>query len=219
MENVIMMNNGFGSKIDLFGVVGMVVEQLGLSSDTKNSVMQELYSIKQGSELAKTIYNEHVDNTEAIKDLVEYKQSSEKKIEEVKDFADCLFNHADAKRTLENYIHRLTYRHTGDPVDMKDKLFHATLTRSCKGHISKSLNVSNFDRVKVSDVDTAKKLAECHMTSFTVEHIISETIKSWQKQKTKGTLRNKVANDLLDKYLEQESQKYAEELERKLNAM
>lgn len=218
MQNV-MVSKVFNNKVELSDIIGMVVEQMGFSHDVKENIKQELMNIKQGSELAKTMENEHIEMRGKVKEFEAFKNESEKKFVKVEDFTECLFNHRDAKRSLENYIHKLTYRFTGEPTDIKDKLFHSTLTRNCKGHISSSLNASNFDRIKVSDVETAKRLAECHMTQFQVQHIISETIKKWQKEKANGTLRNKAAVELLDKYLNQESEKYADDLEEKLKMM
>lgn len=217
MSNVVALSNGFGKEIDLAGVMSLVVEQLGLSSDTKTNIIQELYNMKQGGELARKLSSD-VEKIEVdVNDLIVFKNDAIKTLEKAEDFTDCFYNHADARKSFDNHVHQLTYRFTGDNTDIKDKLFHSIITRNCKANVTKSLNVGEVGRIKVSDLDMAKRLADCYMTSFQVDSIINKTIKSWQQQKLKGSLRSKVAIDLLDKYIEQENEKMMSDIEKKLN--
>lgn len=208
MGNTVVVK-AFKNNIGLDTIIGAVVEQLGYGNETKNNIMQEFYYMKRNCELVNTFYDE----------FMEFKDLTGEKFEKVEDFTDCLFNHPDIKKKLENHIHTLTYKHTGDPTELKDKLFHSTITRSCKAHVTEELKASSFDRIKISDADKAKELVNSYITHNQVEHLIDKKIKKWEKEKKKGTLRCKVAIDLLEKYLNQESEKYADDLEEKLKMM
>ena len=199
----------FKNKIGLGDIIKEVIEQLGYGNETKVNVMQEFNLIKHSCELMDTFYNE----------FEEFKKVADEKFEKVEDFTDCLFNHPDIKKKLENHIHISTYRHTGDPTEIKDKLFHSTITRSCKSHITDTLKASSFDRIEISDADKVKDIVNTYMTHSQVDYLINKKIKKWEKEKKKGSLRCKVAVDLLDKYIDKEAEKYANDLEEKLKMM
>lgn len=105
--------------------------------------------------------------------VIIFKEEINKVQKETESVTKTLLTHGSLKRELDNYIHRIIYNElTKD--SLRDELFHGTLSRNCKAHIVKALDVSSYPYVRVEDLDTAKKLSNKCLSSVNIHNMMKK---------------------------------------------
>ena len=154
-----------------------------------------------------------------IENIKQEQDEYNNRLEKAEDFAECLYNNSSAKKDFNNHVNSLAYRFTGGSSEIKDCLFHGIITKNIKAYVCKELNATCEGRIKVVDLETAKKLARSYLTPFEVNRLITKTIDKWQSQIEKGSVRKTLDVSMLNKYIDLENEKMAKNMEEKLNAI
>lgn len=146
------------------------------------------------------------------KELKEQNQVLKDKVEKIQEESDkitkTLLTNGIERRNLENYLHSIIYKRL-KKNSLRDELFHSTLTRFCKSHISKSLNVSSFNWIAVSDVQASKSIANAFLSREMIGQIMRKEAKrlfdiSQNSKKNNGLtigVKNARRFELLEKLL------------------
>lgn len=178
------------------------------------SVWNQVSETKSDALFAK---NGVLEYEEKFNTIEKRQNKQDEKIEKNADFAECLYNNSSAMKEWRNHVNSLAYRMTGGSSEIKDQLFHGILTKNCKSNVCNELNATCEGRIKVSDMELAKKAAIKYLTPFEANRIIHETVRRWQSQIAKGSVRKTLDIDMLNKYIEQENEKAIKNMEDKLN--
>jgi chromosome segregation ATPase len=161
---------------------------------------------KQAKSEIEVLRKDKVSLTEKVKELEDVIEVTK---EETNQITKTLFTHGTQKRELENHIHRLVYKEIGED-SLRDELFHGCLTASCKKHINKSLNVSQFNWIEVKDLNVAKRLSSKFLDSVTIHSLMQksatdlfEKMNNSKKDNSKSNGKNARRYELLEKLLEE----------------
>lgn len=150
-----------------------------------------------------------VDVTDSkVKKLVVQQQEQGDKLNEIDRELNTLERDGEKMRELMNSIHSHIYYYVPKGTT-RDKLFHGTLVRSCSNEIKRLINVSQFKRIPLEDVDFASKTIDKFFTETKVKSIMRKRTKEMIKERDR--LGKKIKNfgerkrnsfALLEKFLE-----------------
>lgn len=150
-----------------------------------------------------------VDVTDSkVKKLVVQQQEQGDKLNEIDRELNTLERDGEKMRELMNSIHSHIYHYVPKGTT-RDKLFHGTLVRSCSNEIKRLINVSQFKRIPLEDVDFASKTIDKFFTETKVKSIMRKRTKEMIKERDR--LGKKIKNfgerkrnsfALLEKFLE-----------------
>lgn len=113
-----------------------------------------------------------VDVTDSkVKKLAIQQQEQGDKLNEIDRELNTLERDGEKMRELMNSIHSHIYRYVPKGTT-RDKLFHGTLVRSCSNEIKRLINVSQFKRIPLEDVDFASKTIDKFFTETKVKSIM-----------------------------------------------
>ena len=138
-----------------------------------------------------------IENQNAIiKGLKQNSEESKIKIEEISvetnKVTKTLLTHGIERRELENNIHRLIYKEVPKSDSLRDELFHASLSKACKGHINKAFGVSSFMWLEISDMDAIKKVTSKFLNKTTIHNTIQKTAEDLFKRSNEAETNNQV---------------------------
>lgn len=150
-----------------------------------------------------------VDVTDSkVKKLAVQQQEQGDKLKEIDRELNTLERDGEKMRELMNSIHSHIYHYVPKGTT-RDKLFHGTLVRSCSNEIKRLINVSQFKRIPLEDVDFASKTIDKFFTETKVKSIMRRRTKEMIKERDR--LGKKIKNfgerkrnsfALLEKFLE-----------------
>ena len=150
-----------------------------------------------------------VDVTDSkVKKLAVQQQEQGDKLKEIDRELNTLERDGEKMRELMNSIHSHIYHYVPKGTT-RDKLFHGTLVRSCSNEIKRLINVSQFKRIPLEDVDFALKTIDKVFTETKVKSIMRKRTKEMIKERDR--LGKKIKNfgerkrnsfALLEKFLE-----------------
>ena len=150
-----------------------------------------------------------VDVTDSkVKKLAVQQQKQGDKLKEIDRELNTLERDGEKMRELMNSIHSHIYHYVPKGTT-RDKLFHGTLVRSCSNEIKRLINVSQFKRIPLEDVDFASKTIDKFFTETKVKSIMRKRTKEMIKERDR--LGKKIKNfgerkrnsfALLEKFLE-----------------
>ena len=150
-----------------------------------------------------------VDVTDSkVKKLAVQQQKQGDKLNEIDRELNTLERDGEKMRELMNSIHSHIYHYVPKGTT-RDKLFHGTLVRSCSNEIKRLINVSQFKRIPLEDVDFASKTIDKFFTETKVKSIMRKRTKEMIKERDR--LGKKIKNFgerkrnsfvLLEKFLE-----------------
>ena len=150
-----------------------------------------------------------VDVTDSkVKKLAVQQQKQGDKLKEIDRELNTLERDGEKMRELMNSIHSHIYHYVPKGTT-RDKLFHVTLVRSCSNEIKRLINVSQFKRIPLEDVDFASKTIDKFFTETKVKSIMRKRTKEMIKERDR--LGKKIKNfgerkrnsfALLEKFLE-----------------
>lgn len=150
-----------------------------------------------------------VDVTDSkVKKLAVQQQEQGDKLNEIDRELNTLERDGEKMRELMNSIHSHIYYYVPKGTT-RDKLFHGTLVRSCSNEIKRLINVSQFKRIPLEDVDFASKTIDKFFTETKVKSIMRKRTKEMIKERDR--LGKKIKNfgerkrnsfALLEKFLE-----------------
>ena len=150
-----------------------------------------------------------VDVTDSkVKKLAVQQQEQGDKLKEIDRELNTLERDGEKMRELMNSIHSHIYHYVPKGTT-RDKLFHGTLVRSCSNEIKRLINVSQFKRIPLEDVDFASKTIDKFFTETKVKSIMRKRTKEMIKERDR--LGKKIKNfgerkrnsfALLEKFLE-----------------
>ena len=114
-----------------------------------------------------------------IKGLKQNSEESKIKLDEISvetnKVTKTLLTHGIERRKLENNIHRLIYKEVPKSDSLRDELFHASLSRACKGHINKSFGVSGFVWLEIADMDAIETITKKYLNKTTIHNLMQKT--------------------------------------------
>lgn len=131
---------------------------------TKGDIEKKFFT---GLELLKT----KIDKMSS--ELSESKEKINNIQEETESVTKTLLTHGSLKRELDNHIHRIIYNQLQKDT-LRDELFHGTLSRNCKAHIVKALDVPSYPYIRIDDLDTAKKLSNKCLSSVNIHNMMKK---------------------------------------------
>lgn len=143
-----------------------------------------------------------------VKKLAVQQQKQGDKLNEIDRELNTLERDGEKMRELMNSIHSHIYYYVPKGTT-RDKLFHGTLVRSCSNEIKRLINVSQFKRIPLEDVDFASKTIDKFFTETKVKSIMRKRTKEMIKERDR--LGKKIKNfgerkrnsfALLEKFLE-----------------
>ena len=150
-----------------------------------------------------------VDVTDSkVKKLAVQQQKQGDKLKEIDRELNTLERDGEKMRELMNSIHSHIYHYVPKGTT-RDKLFHGTLVRSCSNEIKRLINVSQFKKIPLEDVDFASKTIDKFFTETKVKSIMRKRTKEMIKERDR--LGKKIKNfgerkrnsfALLEKFLE-----------------
>ena len=150
-----------------------------------------------------------VDVTDSkVKKLAVQQQEQGDKLKEIDRELNTLERDGEKMRELMNSIHSHIYHYIPKGTT-RDKLFHGTLVRSCSNEIKRLINVSQFKKIPLEDVDFASKTIDKFFTETKVKSIMRKRTKEMIKERDR--LGKKIKNfgerkrnsfALLEKFLE-----------------
>lgn len=150
-----------------------------------------------------------VDVTDSkVKKLAVQQQEQGDKLKEIDRELNTLERDGEKMRELMNSIHSHIYHYVPKGTT-RDKLFHGTLVRSCSNEIKRLINVSQFKRIPLEDVNFASKTIDKFFTETKVKSIMRKRTKEMIKERDR--LGKKIKNfgerkrnsfALLEKFLE-----------------
>ena len=150
-----------------------------------------------------------VDVTDSkVKKLAVQQQEQGDKLNEIDRELNTLERDGEKMRELMTSIHSHIYHYVPKGTT-RDKLFHGTLVRSCSNEIKRLINVSQFKRIPLEDVDFASKTIDKFFTETKVKSMMRKRTKEMIKERDR--LGKKIKNfgerkrnsfALLEKFLE-----------------
>ena len=183
--------------------------------DTIEAMQKELDSCKKTiTTMSMTVdkidtIERQVDVTDSkVKTLAVQQQEQGDKLKEIDRELNTLERDGEKMRELMNSIHSHIYHYVPKGTT-RDKLFHGTLVRSCSNEIKRLINVSQFKRIPLEDVDFASKTIDKFFTETKVKSIMRKRTKEMIKERDR--LGKKIKNfgerkrnsfALLEKFLE-----------------
>ena len=186
--------------------------QLVLMSSNMNEMIKKVKdeSVKSAIDASSIMYGELKDavallskDNELFKSELKDTKVIVKKLEsDYANITQTFLMNPSVKRKFDKYISSLTYSYTIKD-SICDRLFHGDITRTCKGHIVKSLDVNSVGFIKADDFETTKVLAKKFFKSNTIKDIIKKKLISISvKDNSQAGLKQEV-KALYDAYLDE----------------
>ena len=133
------------------------------------TLKDEIVQMNKEIELQNAIINGLKQNSEETKVILEEISVETNKVTKT------LLTHGIERRKLENNIHRLIYKEVPKSDSLRDELFHASLSRACKGHINKSFGVSGFVWLEIADMDAIETITKKYLNKSTIHNLMQKT--------------------------------------------